>query len=217
MLALGDRLMVSERLSTGLPLPWLLAGTVGGPLAAMVATWRFLSGAAFVLACGLGGMVKRPWVAAVLGCVIVAETMLVAPGGWPLQARAPRTSEVVDALPPGPVAVWPGLPVVSGLRHELLYLALERPVATFSGPPETTAVVAGYRPTVPERDISDRTVSAWLSDVQAQGVQAVVEIVDVPAGLRFPERRPLLVETEGFRVYAMTTATEATGDEATDR
>ena len=48
--SLGDRLQLTETLRTEVPLPWVLAGILGGPLAALVAAYRFLSGAAFALA-----------------------------------------------------------------------------------------------------------------------------------------------------------------------
>lgn len=203
LFALGDRLVLSEGVDTGVPLPWALAGLVGGPVAAMVATWRFLSGAAFALAVGLGAGVRRWGVAAALCLGIVAETLLLAPGAWPAPASAPRVAELQAALPPGPVAVWPGLPVVSGLRHELLYLSLERPLTSFTGPVADWQVVENYRPTLPERDLAGRTAQEWLDEARAAGVVAVVEITDIPPGLGLPLDVPVSAELEGFKVYRL--------------
>jgi hypothetical protein len=205
VLALGDRLRLSEDLVLPVPLPWAVADAVGGPLAAMEATWRFLAGVAFLLAAGLGFGVRRARVALPLCLALVAETLLLAPGAWPVPASAPRVSELAAALPEGPVAVWPGLPVVSTLRHGLVSLALERPVTTYNGPPESQVVSEGYRPTVPPADLAGRDVQAWLTDARAAGVVAIVELTDVPAGLGLPAELGLMPDAtvDGFRVYRL--------------
>ncbi|MEC7949632.1 MAG: hypothetical protein VX265_18840, partial [Myxococcota bacterium] len=201
VLALGDRLRLTEDITLPVPLPWAIADAIGGPLAAMEATWRFLSGVAFFLAVGLGFSVKRMRFAVPLVSGLLLETLLLAPGAWPVPASAPRVAELRAALPTGPVAVWPGLPVVSTLRHGLLYLGLGRPVTTYNGPPESQAVAEGYRPTVPERDLAGRDLETWLEDACAAGVGAVVELTDVPSSVGLPMDRDPDVSLEGFRVY----------------
>lgn len=205
VLALGDRLRLSEDLLLPVPLPWALADAIGGPLGAMEATWRFLAGVAFLLAAGLGFGVRRGRVALPLCLALVAETLLLAPGAWPVPASAPRVSELAAALPEGPVAVWPGLPVVSTLRHGLVSLALERPVTAYNGPPESQAVSEGYRPTVPTTDLAGRDVRAWLADSRSAGVVAIVELTDVPPGLGLPAGLGLTPDAtvDGFRVYRL--------------
>jgi hypothetical protein len=203
VLALGDRLVVSEGVDTGLPLPWALVYRFGGPAAAMVATSRFLSGAAFALAVGIGSSVRRPPLAALLAGGITAEVLLLAPGAWPIQASAPEATALRAALPDGPIAVWPGTPVVSGMRHELLYLALDRPVATFSGPPADGGNIAGFRPTLPKENRAGETTAEWLARVQAAGVGAVVELTDIPQGLGLPLDLEVVATPPSFKVYAM--------------
>ena len=203
LLALGDRLRLSEDVVLPLPLPWAIADLAGGPLAAMEATWRFLAGVAFLLVVGLGGSVRRWGVSLALCLGLLVETLLLAPGAWPVPASAPRVSELQAALPPGPVAVWPGLPVVSTLRHGLVSLALERPVTTYNGAPRSHEVAEGYRPTIPDTDLAGRDVERWLSDARAAGVVGVVELTDIPTGLGLPVELPVAVEVEGFRVYLL--------------
>lgn len=203
VLALGDRLRLTEQLVLPVPLPWAVADAVGGPLAAMEATWRFLAGVGFLLVLGLGGVVRRWRVALPLSVALLAETLLLAPGAWPVPASAPRVGELQAALPPGPVAVWPGLPVVSTLRHGLVSLALDRPVTTYNGSPQAQVVQEGYRPTVPATDLAGRDVETWLAESRAAGVVAVVELTDIPPGLGLPVDLPVSAVVEGFRVYRL--------------
>ena len=203
VLAVGDRLRISEEIILPIPMPWAVADALGGPLAAMEATWRFLSGVTFLLAVGLGFGVQRVRFAAVLCVALLAETLLFAPGAWPVPASALRVSRLEPLLPPGPIAVWPGLPVVSTFRHALLSLALDRPVATFNGQPESQEVLDGYRPTVPEVDLQGRDVQAWLAAVQAAGVVAIVELTDVPSEYQLPMDTKPDAAFDSFRFYRL--------------
>lgn len=202
LVALGPSLRLTQDLDTGVPLPWAAAAWLG-PLAAMAAPWRFVSGLSFALAVGLGGGLQRlRWAAPVAG-LIALEALLLGPGAWPVPASAPRIQAVADALPDGPVAVWPGGPGITTVRHALLALSLDRPVASWNGPPDDAGMVEGFHPTPPEVNVLGESDAAWLTRVQEAGVVGLVELVHVPVGFRQQLLAEPAVETEGFRVYVL--------------
>jgi hypothetical protein len=202
LLALGPTLRLTQGLDTGLPLPWAAARWLG-PLAAMAAPWRFVTGPAFALVVGLGAGLSRTAPALGVGALVLLEALLIGPGAWPVPASAPRVAPVVAVLPDGPVAVWPGTPGVATVRHALLSLALERPVASWNGPPDAGGMVEGYRPTLPDTNMLGETDAAWLARVRAAGVVGMVELVHMPDGLRQRLLTEPDGETDGLRVYRM--------------
>ena len=93
-----------------------------------------------------------------------------------MQASSPPANALADALPPGPTLVWPGTPLLSTHNHAVLRLALERPIATFNGPPPAdTRLPPGARPPVPETNPRGEYAASWADRLQRAGAQGLVE------------------------------------------
>ncbi len=156
--ALGPSLRVFGEGAGVVPLPWAIVAPLPG-VGDLAATHRFLSGTLLAFAFGTGFYVaRRPLASLLLPVALLAEATLIAPVHWPAPTAHPVGGELLEELPPHPVALWPPLGSRPPQDHELASLILDRPVAVFAG----------------EATVED--VSAWLTAAETAGAQAVVRL-----------------------------------------
>lgn len=200
VLSLGSRLTFAPGRSTALPLPWAALSLLPG-LREMGATSRLLVGVELALALGLGRLVVgRPALAGGALVALALDALLLSPGHWPVAASSPRADALIAALPPGPTLLWPGTPLLSTHQHAVLRLALDRPVATFNGPPPAeTRRAPGTRPPVPTHNPRGETAAQWAARLQAAGATGLLEVTPLP-----PEHRQPLAPGEGEAVGELT-------------
>lgn len=173
-LALGSTLHLSRVRELSIPLPWQLVASL--PLAgALSTTVRFSTGAAFALALGAGRLVagtpgaRAWWLAAGATAVLAVDGLLVAPVNWPLPGFRLQVPACAEALPPGPVAVWPHILVVSPHRFDTLAVVLDRPLAYYGA---LRLSAAGQTDTFAKLDFApDEDPSEWLRQARAAGVR----------------------------------------------
>ena len=163
--ALGPSLRIFGEGAGVIPLPWALVAPLPG-VGDLAATHRFLSGTLLALAIGTGFFVAhRPRFALFVPLALLVEATLIAPVHWPVPTAHPVGGELLEELPPHPVALWPPLGSRPPQDHELVTLILDRPAAVFSG--EATA----------------EDVSAWLATAEKSGARAVVRLPGGPGTL----------------------------------
>ena len=210
VLALGARLTLAPGSATALPLPWAALQVAPG-LREMGATARFLMGVELALAVGVGRLVAaRGGAAAAAALVLLVDALGASPGHWPVAASSPRSGPLVAALPPGPTLLWPGTPLLSTHQHAVLRLALDRPVASFNGPPPAdTTLPPGARPPAPTRNLRGETPATWARRVSRAGARGLLEVTPLP-----PDHRQPLVDGPGVEVGELTVYRLPAGDRA---
>ncbi len=163
-------------------LPWAALAELPG-VGRMGATLRLVTGVEVAMAVGVGALLSDRRGGLALGAILLllADTLLASPAVWPVPASSLRGERLARALPPGPTLVWPGTPLLSTHQHALLRLALDRPIATFNGPPPAdTAVVPGTRPPVPTENPQGETVAVWTARLVNAGARGLVEVTPLP-------------------------------------
>lgn len=187
-----------------IPLPWAALSALPG-VGRLGATLRFGTGVEVALAVGLSALLRgRPLGAGVVGIALAADVLLLSPAAWPVPASGLRANSLAAALPPGPTLVWPGTPLLSTHQHAVLRLALDRPIATFNGPPpDDTAVAPGTRPPVPTENPRGEGVAAWTRRLTGAGARGLVEMTPLPRDHRQTATPKTGVTVGELTVYAL--------------
>lgn len=171
VMALGSTLHVASWAPTDIPLPWAISQYLPG-ISGMQATLRFLSGAVFALAVGVGLLLRgRGALLAVPVVVLLClDGLLMAPARWPLLARAPRIDELTEHLDEGPVALWPSAPSIAPHNVIMFALLVDRPVSLFTGDAVQEEAVADRVATLHTINREGKSASEWLSEVRQADV-----------------------------------------------
>lgn len=189
------------------PLPWAALAALPG-VGRLGATLRFVTGVEVALAVGVGSLLWNRRGALVVGAVLLllADALVASPSVWPVPASSLRGAPLARALPAGPTLVWPGTPLLSTHQHALLRLALDRPIATFNGPPPAdTAVAPGTRPPVPTENPQGETVAVWTARLVEAGARGLVEVTPLPAEQKQPVTPTASTAVGELRVYRLPT------------
>lgn len=188
-------------------LPWAAVAGLPG-VGRLGATLRFVTGVEVALAVGVCTLLSHRRGALTVGAalILLADGLVASPGVWPVPASSLRGGPLADALPPGPTLVWPGTPLLSTHQHALLRLALDRPIATFNGPPPAdTAVAPGTRPPVPTKNPQGETVSRWTARLVGEGARGLVEVTPLPTDQKQPVTSTAGTAVGELRVYWLST------------
>lgn len=163
LFALGPDLRIWSERPLGVPLPWAALQQLPG-LDALVATSRFLSGAAFGLVVGAALLADRlPRVlVGLLAVALVVDGAWRTPRVWPVPAAWTPLHQVAQELPPGPVALWPPIDTIPAQNHELATALLGRPVHMLS--------------------LSRETAPQWVRRLIAADVATFVDLYTQPQG-----------------------------------
>jgi hypothetical protein len=199
LLALGPHLSVLAGRPTGFPLPWAVVANLPA-IALAGATVRFLGALAFACVLGIAWLVRawRPWQANVFVVLLAATNLLFTPAQWPRTSVGLEVGDLTALLPPGPVAVWPGVGAVPAEENLLLAIALDRPVAVFN-------------PTGLEVEDQERAAAAWLANAQGAGVQVLLErsggawrqVTPIRYPPPLPPEARIHGEAQGYRVWLL--------------
>ena len=211
--ALGTRLHLVAGEPTALVLPWSLSLLVPG-LADMQVSLRFLTGVGIVLAVGAGSLAGASKVRAViLGLFILADSLLLAPGRWPIEGVVPQVPQLTVS---GPVATFPGTPTVTLHSLAVLQLAVGHPLAYFEAAhqgvekrsPEMELQSGGtFEEVAPTMNLTGEDPVAWLHRIQAAGVESLLVPAHLPTALWPPVGAPPSC-LDGLCVWDLRTNTE---------
>jgi hypothetical protein len=163
LLALGPRLSVYAGHPTGLLLPWALLEQIQS-LALASSTVRFLPGVAFACVLGIAWLVRtwRAWQVGAFAALLAATNLLFAPAQWPRTSVDLDAGDLAALIPPGPVAMWPGVGEFPTEENLWLAVALDRPVAVFN--PQRPTGTGGVQ-----------AAEEWLAEARSAGVRVLLE------------------------------------------
>ncbi len=202
VLALGYELRWTADSDAIVALPWAWIGR-GSVLRAMLNTNRFLTGSVFACAVGLGMVAdRRLWMALVLTGAVVAESVVLSPGAWPVPASRLASSAVpLDAVPPGPLFLWPEPLWLRSGTADLLSVATGRQVYELgsSACRESTDRWAGMEQARSLRAVLLEVTT--LTDKQPMAGQKGVSRTPKPASDAFPNLTSPLAEGTDARVW----------------